>query len=96
MRTNVYLNKAKHSDKGKPNKRIVRHCNMLRCYILFLCNTGLRVGEARHLRWCDVSLITNKMGQIVCLIELDQLLSKVRWEQYGQKKSLENIPRGDH
>ena len=78
MRTNEYLNKGKHSDKGKPDKRVVRHRHMLRCYILFLCNTGLRVGEARHLRWCDVSFMTNKIDQNVCLVELDQLRSKVR------------------
>ena len=77
MRTNDYLNKGKHSDKGAPDTRVVRHRQMLRCYILFLCNTGLRVGEARHLRWCDVSFTENKLGEKVCVIELDQTLSKV-------------------
>ena len=51
---------------------------MMRCYILFLCNTGLRVGEARHLTWGDVSSTFNKMGERVCIVELDQEQSKVR------------------
>jgi len=77
MRTEEFLNKGKHSENGSPDKRVVRHRQMLRCYILFLCNTGLRVGEARHLRWCDVSSTENKLGEKVCVIELDQTLSKV-------------------
>ena len=77
MRTNEYLNKGKHSDSGSPDKRVVRHRQMLRCYILFLCNTGLRVGEARNIRWDDVSFTGNKLGEKVCVIEIDQTLSKV-------------------
>ena len=77
LRTNEYLNKGKHSDNGSPDKRVVRHRQMLRCYILFLCNTGLRVGEARHLKWKDVSFTENKLGEKVCVVELDQTLSKV-------------------
>ena len=77
MRSNEYLNKGKHSINGAPDKRVVRHRQMLRCYILFLCNTGLRVGEARHLRFGDISSTTNKLGEKVCVIELDQTLSKV-------------------
>ena len=77
MRTNEYLNKGKHSNNGSPDKRVVRHRQMLRCYILFLCNTGLRVGEARHLKWKDVSFTKNKLGEKVCVVEIDQTLSKV-------------------
>jgi integrase len=77
MRTNEFLNKGKHSENGSPDKRVVRHRQMLRCYILFLCNTGLRVGECRSLRFGDVSSIKNKLGENVCVIELDQTLSKV-------------------
>lgn len=77
MRTNEYLNKGKHRNSGKPDSRVVRHRHMLRCYILFLCNTGLRVGEARHLRWRDIWTTENKTGEKVCVVELDQSLSKV-------------------
>jgi len=77
MRTNKYLSVGKHKDNGAPDKRIVRHRHMLRCYILFLCNTGLRVGEARSIRWGDVSFTKNKLGEKVCVIEIDQTLSKV-------------------
>ena len=78
MQTNEFLNKGKHSSNGAPDSRVVRHRQMVRCYILFLCNTGLRVGEARHLRWRDVSLTQNKMNENVCVIEIDQSLSKVQ------------------
>tara|TARA_S200000501_G_scaffold353366_1_gene373091 strand:- start:782 stop:1399 length:618 start_codon:yes stop_codon:yes gene_type:complete len=77
MRTNEYLNKGRHKENGTPDKRVIRHRHMLRCYILLLCNTGLRVGEARHIRWCDVSFTENKIGEKVCVVELDQTLSKV-------------------
>jgi integrase len=77
MRSNKYLNKGKHSENGSPDKKVVRHRQMLRCYILFLCNTGLRIGEARNIRWGDVSSLENKLGEKVCVIELDQNLSKV-------------------
>ena len=77
MRSNEYLNKGKHSDNGSPDKRVVRHRQMLRCYVLFLCNTGLRVGEARNIRWSDVSFTENKLGEKVCVVEIDQTLSKV-------------------
>ena len=39
--------------KWKNDKRLERHRHMLRAYVLFMANIGLRVGEARHLRWRD-------------------------------------------
>ena len=77
MRTNEYLNKGKHSSNGAADKRIVRHRHMLRAYILFMTNTGLRVGEARHLRWKDVTGTQNKSGDSVCVVSVDNTLSKV-------------------
>ena len=77
MRTNEYLNKGKHSSNGAADKRIVRHRHMLRAYILFMTNTGLRVGEVRHLRWKDVTGTQNKSGDKVCVVSVDNTLSKV-------------------
>ena len=78
MRTTEYLAKGKHGKNGgTPDSRVVRQRHMLRCYILFLCNTGLRIGEARHLRWRDVSFTENRLGEKVVVIELDQSLSKI-------------------
>jgi integrase len=51
---------------------------MIRAYILFMANTGLRVGEARHLRFSDISQVTNKKGQTVCVIRVDEDKSKVK------------------
>ena len=79
MRSKTYLNKGKNvALGGSPDGRVVRHRQMLRCYILFLCNTGLRVGEARNLRWRDVSFVENRNGDKVCVVEIDQLYSKVK------------------
>jgi len=77
MRTNEYLTKGKHRNTGRPDSRVVRHRHMLRCYILVLCNTGLRISEIRNLKWGDVSYTENKLGEKVLVIELDQTLSKV-------------------
>jgi len=74
MRTNDFLDKGKH----KNDKRIRRHRMMLRAYILFMSNTGLRVGEARHLRWSDISERTNKLGKRVVVVRVSEEQSKVR------------------
>lgn len=39
------------------DSRLIRHRRMLKAYVLFMKNTGLRVGEARHLRWMDVEFV---------------------------------------
>lgn len=50
MRTNDYLNKGKH----KNDYLIRRSREQFRAYVLFITNIGLRVGEARQLKWRDV------------------------------------------
>jgi integrase len=74
MRTHDFLNKGKH----KNDARIRRHRHMLRAYILFMANTGLRVGEARHLRWGDITETNNKLGKKVLLVKISENRSKVR------------------
>jgi integrase len=49
------------------DKRRYRERFYLQHYILILENTGIRVGEARHLRWRDVSSTKTLSGQ-KCLI----------------------------
>jgi integrase len=78
MRSNAFLNVGKHKHRNKSDSRIVRHRHMIRAYILFMANTGLRVGEARHLRFSDISQVTNKKGQTVCVIRVDEDKSKVK------------------
>jgi integrase len=53
MRT--FLSKAKH-----PSVR--RDRNLLVNYVLILANTGIRVGEARELKWRDIRPITSSDG----------------------------------
>jgi integrase len=52
---------------------IVRDRTMLANYVLILANTGIRVGEARNLRWCDLREIpspegTNKPADIALFV----------------------------
>lgn len=42
------------------DSRLIRHRNMLKTYVLFMKNTGLRVGESRKLRWMDVEFVNNE------------------------------------
>jgi len=54
---------------------------MLRAYILFLANTGLRVGEARHLKFSDIRETYNKLEQKICTVRIDERHSKVKRAQ---------------
>ncbi|MBT3915884.1 MAG: tyrosine-type recombinase/integrase, partial [Rhodospirillaceae bacterium] len=74
MRTKEYLAKGKHGN----DSRIIRHRHMLRAYILFLVNTGLRVGEARHLIWGDLEDRINKLGRRIVTVHVTHSHSKVK------------------
>ena len=42
------------------DSRLIRYRHMLKAYVLFMKNTGLRVGESRKLRWEDVDFVADK------------------------------------
>jgi integrase len=64
MRTNEFLTVGKMGD----DSRIIRHRKMLKEYFLFLCDSGLRIGEAREHRWRNVSFETTDTGKnYVCI-----------------------------
>lgn len=42
---------------------VKRKRELLRSYVRFMVATGLRVGEARKLRWCDIEEFTTKEGR---------------------------------
>ena len=77
MRTAQFLRKGKHGS----DRRLMRHRMMLRTYILFMANTGLRVGEARHLKWQDIEERTNKGGRKVVVVRVSRLRGKRRQER---------------
>ena len=81
MASKAYLNIGKHKANGAVDRRIVRHRHMLRAYILFLANTGLRVGEARHLKFSDIRETYNKLEQHICVVRIDEKYSKVKRAQ---------------
>ncbi|MBT8002710.1 MAG: tyrosine-type recombinase/integrase, partial [Rhodospirillales bacterium] len=59
------------------NLRTEYHRMMLRTYIHFMINTGLRPGESRYLKWGDVSRRKNLAGQTVPVIRVSSTHSKV-------------------
>jgi integrase len=46
---------------------VLRDRTMLVNYVLILANTGIRVGEARALRWADIDLHQNEGGESIIL-----------------------------
>lgn len=74
-----HMNTHEYSHKGKYKNdwRLHRHRTMLRAYIIFMINTGLRIGEARHLKWSDISQQKNKLGRDVVIVRVSHLRSKV-------------------
>jgi integrase len=79
--------------KHKNDPRLARYRKMLRAYVLFLANTGLRVGEARNLRWQDITFMKNNYGEEICKVWVSQSHSKVkrRREVSGMAKAAEVI-----
>ncbi len=73
MHSDDFLKVGKHGN----DKRIQRHRIMLRTYILFMANTGLRIGEARNLKWSDVTERENALGQKVVSVRISKKYSKV-------------------
>ena len=53
LRSNNWL-KAEVGKHGK-DQRLFRHRSQLREWILFLCGTGIRVGECYNLKWKDIT-----------------------------------------
>ena len=85
MRRKSWMKVGKHQN----DPRLARYRKMLRAYVLFLSNTGLRVGEARNVRWQDVTFAKNKEGEETCKVWVAQSYSKVqkRREVVGMAKS---------
>ncbi len=73
--------------------RLARYRKMLRAYVLFLANTGLRVGEARNLRWQGITYAKNRDHEETCKVWVAQSYSKVkkRREVAGMAKAAEVI-----
>jgi len=91
MRSNEYVQVGKH----KNDSRLHRYRQMLRTYVLFMVNTGLRVGEARHLRWEDIEERKNKLGQkvIVCRVSASHSKVKKSRQVVGRSTALNVLTR---
>ena len=78
-------NVAKHK---KEKTRWIEAAEELRDYVLFISNTGLRVGEARNVRFCDVEITQEKYEQYNKMAEVLQIRDiKGKRGAYGQCKS---------
>jgi integrase len=53
--------------KKSKNPRVARDRALLREYVLIMTNSGMRKGEARNLKWRDVSIYRNQHGEWVTL-----------------------------
>jgi len=83
-------NSGVHKAK-KINAWHLRKRKMFRAYIMFLGSTGLRVGEARYLRWQDISTGYDKtLRRSVLLVNVRAATSKVRKQRTAVAHS-ENI-----
>jgi integrase len=78
----------------KTRREIVRH------FILVLCNTGLRFGECRYLKWKNIKLIKEKDGNTTSVIDVK--ISKTggrtgvigrRGEYFKRLKKLSNFTK---
>lgn len=54
-----YMRRKEWMEVGRRgnDSRLQRYRRMLKCYVLFMKNTGLRVGEARNLKWKDIEFV---------------------------------------
>jgi integrase len=88
MRRNAWLAEI---GKHKNDPRLAHYREMLRAYVLFLSNTGMRVGEARNLRWADLTFAKTNAEHEICKIWVSQSFSKVkkRREVIGMPKAAE-------
>ena len=53
--------------KATKHSRVAQDRQLLRDYVLIMTNSGMRKGEARHLKWRDVASFTNQHGMWVTL-----------------------------
>lgn len=53
--------------KATKHTRVAQDRQLLRDYVLIMTNSGMRKGEARHLKWRDVTSFTNQHGMWITL-----------------------------
>jgi integrase len=74
MSRKTWLNGA---GKHGHDSRVSRHRAMLRAYVLFVAGTGLRPGEARNLRWRDITYEQSSDEQEIVEVFVHATHSKV-------------------
>ncbi len=74
MRRKTWLNGV---GKHGHDVRLTRYREMLRAYVVFVAGTGLRPGEARHLKWRDITHVQRSDGQDAVEVFVHATHSKV-------------------
>ena len=67
---NKYAKESLKPTGGYTEQEEINKRDFVRYFILILCNTGLRFGELRYLKWKDVSLIKESDGSITSEIDV--------------------------
>ncbi len=109
-----YMRRKAWTEVGRRgnDSRLIRHRHMLKAYVLFMKNTGLRVGEARNLRWSDVEFVhANDEAKRLVRVSILKAHSKVKkssivignegaynalWSWYSYRKEHDDFCESDH
>ena len=78
------------------NPRIRRDRTLLRYYVLIMLNSGMRIGEARGLKWRDVSIYQNGNGQWVTLNVKGKTGERLVVCQPGVEKYFDKLKERDY
>jgi integrase len=68
----------KGAGKHGHDARLTRYRAMLQAYVMFMAGTGLRPGEARNLRWCDIKYDQGDDHQEIIEVFVHATHSKVK------------------
>ena len=78
------------------NPRIRQDRTLLRHYVLIMVNSGLRVGEARFLKWRDVGSYSNENGHWVTLTVKGKTGERLVVCQPGVERYFEKLKERDY
>jgi integrase len=82
--------------KATKHGRVARDRQLLRDYVLIMTNSGMRKGEARHLKWRDVGSFTNQHGTWVTLSVTGKTGSRMVVCQPGIERYFNRQRKRDH
>jgi integrase len=82
--------------KATKHSRVAQDRQLLRDYVLIMTNSGMRKGEARHLKWRDVTNFTNQHGMWVTLSVTGKTGPRIVVCQPGTERYFNRQRKRDH